>query len=66
MFELIKFLLDYHKCLILLKILIMLTSSINNVLHLPKPNTEIFKSSLHYRGSHLWNNLPILLKIPPL
>ena len=37
-------------------------SSINNVLHLPKPNTEIFKSSLHYRGSQLWNNLPMLVK----
>ena len=32
-------------------------SSINNV-----PNTEIFKSSLHYRGSQLWNNLPMLVK----
>ena len=37
-------------------------SSINNVLHLPKPNTEIFKASLHYRGSQLWNNLPMLVK----
>ena len=37
-------------------------SSINNVLHLPKPNTEIFKSSLRYRGSQLWNNLPMLVK----
>ena len=37
-------------------------SSINNVLHLPKPNTEIFKSSLHYRSSQLWNNLPMLVK----
>ena len=37
-------------------------SSINNVLHLTKPNTEIFKSSLHHRGSQLWNNLPMLVK----
>ena len=41
----------------------MLTlSSISNVLHLPKPNTEIFKSSLQKRGSQLWNNLPVLVK----
>ena len=37
-------------------------SSINNELHLPKPNTEIFKSSLHYRGSQFWNKLPMLVK----
>ena len=37
-------------------------SSINNVLHLPKPNTEIFKSSLHSSSSQLWNNLPMLVK----
>ena len=32
-------------------------SSVN--LYIPKPKLEIGKCSLHYRGSVLWNKLPI-------
>ena len=33
-------------------------SASNNVLVLPKPNIELFKTSLVYKGPQLWNNLP--------
>ena len=33
-------------------------STSNNKLYIPKPNKEIYKQSLGYRGSHLWNGLP--------
>ena len=32
-------------------------SASNNVLVLPKPNIELFKTSLVYKGPQLWNNL---------
>ena len=37
-------------------------SALNNHLYPPKPNVEIFKSSLHYRGCMIWNSLPSSVK----
>ena len=34
---------------------------INNFI-IPKPKLELFKSSIHYSGTVLWNNLPQSLK----
>jgi hypothetical protein len=37
-------------------------ASVNNRIVLNKPNCELYKTSLIYYGSHLWNSLPDYLK----
>ena len=37
-------------------------SSQQNNVHVPKPNTEIFKKSFKYHEAILWNTLPVELK----
>ena len=37
-------------------------SSVNDELQIPEPRYEIFRNSLKYQGSVLWNNLPARLR----
>ena len=37
-------------------------SSVNDELQIPEPRYEIFRNSLKYQGSVLWNNLPSRLR----
>ena len=49
-----NFISDYHD--------VNTRSSSNYSLHVPKPNLELFKTSLVYRGSKIWNDLPLNVK----
>ena len=46
-----NFMSDYHD--------VNTRSSSNHSLYVPKPNLELFKTSLGYRGSKIWNHLPL-------
>jgi hypothetical protein len=39
-----------------------LRSASNQQLYIPRPNTEMFKKSFTYSGSHIWNSLPLHVK----
>ena len=38
------------------------SSSRNYHLSLPRPRTDIFKTSISFSGAHLWNNLPLTVR----
>ena len=39
-----------------------LRSTTENLLHIPKPNTELYRNSLAYSGSKIWNAIPEHIK----
>ena len=39
-----------------------LRSTTENLLYIPKPNLELFRSSLSYSGSRIWNAIPEHIK----
>ena len=39
-----------------------LRSTAENLLYIPKPNTELFRKSLSYSGSKIWNAIPDHIK----
>ena len=39
-----------------------LRSASDNLLYVPKPNIELFRNSLSYSGSKIWNSIPENIK----